>query len=360
MKNKKGSSAAFLFQIFITALLLSVTVIYVFYAVTVYRATHISKSDVNVFVNANDEATKLSSILKTKTGDLRYSEIFSCLSSGAQCDIDEDEISSIVNQMDTRIIIYQNDGTQRSFGERTSGDILQTEIALPNGGFAPIGIVLSSTGRTAVSAGPRGTFKWLWPVDTPMGAHISECFEDKRTKAGSGEKYEHIGIDIPMAKGKKVYSVDNGKVIYICDKDLEELGRERIEKGDRGNCNGFGNNVVIKNGDFYTHYVHLHRVRDTLRQGQEVKKGELIGFVGNTGYSFGYHLHFEVSSENPVTNRDKSVFMNPLCFYSDEYLDSEVEIKYKYTDSDNDCNPNMIVCDNMAVISHQSLVAGGL
>ncbi|MDD3303669.1 MAG: M23 family metallopeptidase [Clostridia bacterium] len=55
----------------------------------------------------------------------------------------------------------------------------------------------------------------------------------------------------------------------------------------------WGNNVYIKHDDtYYTRYAHMVRVGGSA--GQQVKRGEVIGFVGDTGESFGNHLHFEV------------------------------------------------------------------
>ena len=57
--------------------------------------------------------------------------------------------------------------------------------------------------------------------------------------------------------------------------------------------NGYGNHVVINHGYAYrTLYGHLFRIK--AKRGQRVKRGEIIGYVGNTGKSTGPHLHYEV------------------------------------------------------------------
>lgn len=72
----------------------------------------------------------------------------------------------------------------------------------------------------------------------------------------------------------------------------------------RNNCNGFekgsyGNYVKIKHNNGYsTLYAHLKYKSVKVKVGDMVKSGEVIGYMGNTGYSFGGHLHFEVRDEN--------------------------------------------------------------
>ena len=63
---------------------------------------------------------------------------------------------------------------------------------------------------------------------------------------------------------------------------------------------GTGNHVIINHGYGYeTEYMHMVRIK--ARQGQRVKRGEIIGWVGNTGASTGPHCHYEVHvNGNPV------------------------------------------------------------
>lgn len=59
----------------------------------------------------------------------------------------------------------------------------------------------------------------------------------------------------------------------------------------------YGNYVKIRHSNgMYTFYAHLKSV--AVKLNQKVEKGEVIGYMGNTGYSFGAHLHFEVRNEN--------------------------------------------------------------
>jgi murein DD-endopeptidase MepM/ murein hydrolase activator NlpD len=86
----------------------------------------------------------------------------------------------------------------------------------------------------------------------------------------------HKGLDFTASQGTPIYATGNGVV--------RESG---FSEG------GYGNHVVINHGYGYeTLYGHMVRVK--VRNGQRVKRGELIGWVGNTGKSTGPHCHYEV------------------------------------------------------------------
>ena len=86
----------------------------------------------------------------------------------------------------------------------------------------------------------------------------------------------HAGIDFTAPQGTPIYATANGRVTTA---------------GNTGN--GYGNHVIINHGYGYeTLYGHMVRVK--ARNGQVVKRGEVIGWVGSTGKSTGPHLHYEV------------------------------------------------------------------
>lgn len=96
----------------------------------------------------------------------------------------------------------------------------------------------------------------------------------------------HEGIDFTAPMRTEIYATGDGRV-------------SEIMRMDRG----YGNCVVIDHGYGYkTLYAHMSRFN--VREGQKVKRGEVIGYVGNTGKSTAPHLHYEVikdgSKVNPV------------------------------------------------------------
>jgi len=105
-------------------------------------------------------------------------------------------------------------------------------------------------------------------------------------------------VDFLVSIGSPIYATASGKAVWI--KDDSKIGGKNKRK-----YWNFGNRIVIKhkNGE-YTAYEHLKYKGVTVKVGQEVKKGQLIGYSGNTGWStIGPHLHFEVFT-NP--SKDES------------------------------------------------------
>lgn len=105
-------------------------------------------------------------------------------------------------------------------------------------------------------------------------------------------KHFHTGMDFTAPTGTEIYATGDGT----------------IEKAENAG-NGYGIHVIINHGYGYqTLYGHMSRVK--VHPGQKIKRGELIGYVGNTGTSSGPHVHYEV-----IKNGEK---INPVnYFYSD-------------------------------------------
>lgn len=99
----------------------------------------------------------------------------------------------------------------------------------------------------------------------------------------------HAGLDFTAPQGSPIYATADGVVTTA---------------GNLGN--GYGNHVIISHGYSYnTLYGHMYRVK--AKSGQRVKRGEVIGYVGNTGKSTGPHLHYEV-----IKGRKH---LNPIYFF---------------------------------------------
>ena len=127
---------------------------------------------------------------------------------------------------------------------------------------------------------------------------VLNCRVLKSGKCEVSQKYKgarHNGIDLVGAG----YTLDNvvahsdGTVVGIvsnCNRNTSKTG-EKI----------YGNYVKIKHDNgMYTFYAHLKYGTVSVKLNQRVTKGTVLGYMGNTGYSFGAHLHFEVRNENNV------------------------------------------------------------
>ena len=102
----------------------------------------------------------------------------------------------------------------------------------------------------------------------------------------NGEAYYHTGIDMVKQTNSLDYIVaaQKGKVIKIVS---SIKGRDLTK--------GYGNYVELKHGDnIITKYCHLKYGSITVKVGEIVSKGQRIGYMGDTGYTFGAHLHFQI------------------------------------------------------------------
>lgn len=106
---------------------------------------------------------------------------------------------------------------------------------------------------------------------------ISSGFTYSRRHPITRKVRPHTGIDYAAPAGTEVMSIGDGVVVY--------KGYKRAE----------GNMVKIKHNSVYTSaYLHLSRYASGLKVGQRVRQGQVIGYVGSTGYSTGPHLDFRI------------------------------------------------------------------
>ena len=112
----------------------------------------------------------------------------------------------------------------------------------------------------------------------------------------------HAGVDLSPRNGKE------GEPVYVTgDGVVERVVRSRY---------GYGNYVLVDHGFGYkTRYAHLREA--SVVPGQQVRRGEMIAFMGNTGHSNGTHLHYEVIYMNKT--------VNPVNYYNQDISPEDYE-----------------------------------
>ena len=119
----------------------------------------------------------------------------------------------------------------------------------------------------------------------------------------------HWGMDFTAPRGTPVYASGDGK----------------ISRADN-RASGYGKHIRLEHGYGYmTIYAHLSRYN--VKVGQQVKRGDLIGFVGSTGRSEAPHLHYEVWKD--------AERINPINFYYGSLSAEEFENMLKYANQEN-------------------------
>ena len=135
--------------------------------------------------------------------------------------------------------------------------------------------LLSKNNKTLPSISP------VWPINSE---HIVSGFGMRVNPFHKG-MYEHFGLDFSLPRGTMVHATADGVVT--------ESKRNTVQAG-------YGNYVEITHAEGYvTRYAHLEEL--TVKVGQRISKGFVIGTSGNSGGSVAPHLHYEISlSGSPV------------------------------------------------------------
>ncbi|MGE4276632.1 MAG: murein hydrolase activator EnvC [Lawsonibacter sp.] len=131
---------------------------------------------------------------------------------------------------------------------------------------------------------------FLWPLTNYNT--LSSLFGG-RIHPVTGKPNNHSGIDIPAPKGTPILAAKSGVVVTSTYH------------------NSYGNYVVVSHSDG-TSTLYAHMSKRNVSEGQTVKQGAVVGYVGTTGSSTGNHLHFEI--------RVNGVRKDPVNYYKDKTL----------------------------------------
>jgi murein DD-endopeptidase MepM/ murein hydrolase activator NlpD len=189
-----------------------------------------------------------------------------------------DQVSEVKGQLVERRDGYAQVRSRRSTvltRVRSSRRELEGHISSLEKESAAIAARLAAAQSAAnVPAGPvrPGSGRFIWPVSGPLTSPF-----------GMRWGRLHAGIDIGAAEGTPIRAAASGTVILL------------------GWTGGYGNYTCVGHGGGYS-TCYAHQSRYGTSNGAKVSQGQVIGYVGNTGNSFGAHLHFEVRVNGSPVN----------------------------------------------------------
>ena len=306
-----------------------------------YRAVNISTEE-KIYTSSKDLSAYLlygdkfeEKVIKTKTGDSIESIAFDNQLSVQEFLIFNKQYTSrenllvpgedvIISKVDPKIHIvveeYQVEDKDTDFeivekydGNLTAGSVIVTQegekgidrvtqnVKKVNGGIAYVDPVAKQTIKSSipkvVNIGTKviphigSTTSWGWPTD--KGYTLSSYYGYRLQVFGEGNF--HSGIDIAgTGYGSNIYAANNG-VIEIMEYKAA----------------GYGYHIMINhNNGYYTLYGHMSGFAKGISVGSIVSRGQVIGYVGSSGWSTGPHLHFEIR-----TCPYYSCVTNPLNYY---------------------------------------------
>ena len=146
-------------------------------------------------------------------------------------------------------------------------------------------------------------------LSTPVDfVRISSGFDMYRKHPILNRIRAHKGVDYAARTGTPVKSAGDGEVIF------------------RGKKGGYGQVMIVKHGEHYeTLYAHLSNFKKGLENGDLVKQGEVIGYVGQTGLATGPHLHYEFRVDGVHRNPETLNLAQSLPLHADVLADFKAQ-----------------------------------
>lgn len=172
----------------------------------------------------------------------------------------------------------------------------ETALAQSGKGPAPEAPPATVPGASQPLLDPNG--KTVAPID-PDKYTVSSKWNVTRNLTGKPKR--HKGIDLAAKSGTPIHAVKDGVVSKVSSEYHRDASGQPLRNADGSyKLKGYGNYVEVKHADgTYTRYAHLsgYNTNAAFKPGAQIGAGTVIGYVGNTGTSFGKtgnHLHLEV------------------------------------------------------------------
>lgn len=154
--------------------------------------------------------------------------------------------------------------------------MLTVSPAITNNGFTKK-LVRPTAAPEILASVPKGS-----PIEPDSIRHAVSGFGSRMHPVYKVRK-NHDGIDLPAKKGTTVSSTSYGTVVHVEKKRY-----------------GYGWHVIVQSGHYEILYAHLCKIE--VEVGQRVTPEQIIGRVGTTGTSTGFHLHYEVRENGKPIN----------------------------------------------------------
>lgn len=206
-----------------------------------------------------------------------------------------------IRQTDEFVVVYEQ--IWRDGELRRTGEVVAAEFVNNGRNYRAVRYI-DPTGRADYYAPDGRSMRKAFlraPVDF---SRISSNFNLKRLHPIFKTVRPHRGVDYAAPSGTPIQAAGDGKVIF------------------RGTNGGYGNAVILQHGsNITTLYGHMSRFADGARAGGRVRQGQIIGYVGKTGYATGPHLHYEYRL-NGVHRNPRTVQLPQADPISSEYREA--------------------------------------
>lgn len=170
-------------------------------------------------------------------------------------------------------VVYET----RTIGGRNAGNGRVLALEFINGGKTHNAVWFSPDGQTGGYYDLEGeSLRGAFLRSALKFSRISSTFGMRKLPGLQAWSGHHAGVDYAAPTGTPIYATADGTVDFV------------------GWKNGYGNTVILKHHSrISTLYAHQSRFASGLKAGSKVSQGDLIGYVGSTGWSTGPHLHYE-------------------------------------------------------------------
>ncbi len=175
-------------------------------------------------------------------------------------------------------------------------------------------IALQEESFSSIQDGIEQHKEWLrfYPGGYPVeGGRIKSVFGRRQNPWNESEYEDHWGLDIGgLPVGTPIHATADGRVV-------------KAERNIRNSKDGLGFYVKLEHMSekygWITKYGHLSKIDDSIREGVLIKRGDVIGYLGNTGRSNAPHLHYEINYYDARSGRITKIdprlaHMNPSAY----------------------------------------------